>query len=242
MKIHLCQDCGETDPTKFVGRMKGRCYECHKKKYKAYYRADKSSEPHFCETCGEKNPRNFYPNSKSKCKKCSGYKQLPKYVCKHCGKTGEDNFAKGLKFTCKECSKTKPKETKSKYRNMPPYVCQRCGASGAENFYSGVRFTCKACYNKQTTLCYYPFYDVLVKAQGGEFCFICKKTPKELGAWRLAVDHDHGTGLVRGLLCSWCNFNIDKFTADMAANLSTYLTEPPATALRIMFPEKAKKS
>lgn len=33
-------------------------------------------------------------------------------------------------------------------------------------------------------------------------CAICLKTP---GKIKLAVDHDHKTGIIRGLLCSWCN-------------------------------------
>jgi hypothetical protein len=42
-------------------------------------------------------------------------------------------------------------------------------------------------------------YDALVVAQEGR-CAICGKVPD-----RLHVDHHHGTGLVRGLLCFVCN-------------------------------------
>lgn len=44
-------------------------------------------------------------------------------------------------------------------------------------------------------------YDRMVEAQGGR-CAICERPP---GANRLAVDHDHATGHVRGLLCPSCN-------------------------------------
>lgn len=44
-------------------------------------------------------------------------------------------------------------------------------------------------------------YDAMLKAQGGG-CAICAKPP---GKRRLAVDHDHKTGRIRGLLCSGCN-------------------------------------
>lgn len=47
-------------------------------------------------------------------------------------------------------------------------------------------------------------YDLLLKRQGG-VCAICGKPPKKT---RLAVDHDHKTGKVRGLLCFYCNFRI----------------------------------
>jgi hypothetical protein len=46
-------------------------------------------------------------------------------------------------------------------------------------------------------------YDTMVEKQGG-LCAICGKPPN--GRWkRLAVDHCHKTGKVRGLLCHACN-------------------------------------
>jgi hypothetical protein len=44
-------------------------------------------------------------------------------------------------------------------------------------------------------------YHALLDAQDGG-CAICGATPKTR---RLHVDHDHKTGLVRGLLCQRCN-------------------------------------
>jgi len=44
-------------------------------------------------------------------------------------------------------------------------------------------------------------YDALLAAQGG-VCALCGKKP---GRVRLAVDHDHVTGRVRGLLHARCN-------------------------------------
>ena len=43
----------------------------------------------------------------------------------------------------------------------------------------------------------------LIEVQGGS-CAICGRQPKP-GGRRLAIDHDHETGLVRGLLCYRCN-------------------------------------
>jgi hypothetical protein len=71
-------------------------------------------------------------------------------------------------------------------------------------------------------------YDLIYVTQGGK-CAICQiatgKTKK------LAVDHDHKTGKVRGLLCSTCNRMIlgtlrDDITALQRA--IDYLITPPA--------------
>jgi hypothetical protein len=45
-------------------------------------------------------------------------------------------------------------------------------------------------------------YDLIAERQGG-LCAICRQPSN--GGRRLAVDHDHRTGAVRGLLCMNCN-------------------------------------
>ena len=57
-------------------------------------------------------------------------------------------------------------------------------------------------------------YNQMFLSQGGT-CAICKKAPKlkkdgtaRWGAKRLAVDHNHWTGKIRGLLCHSCNSTI----------------------------------
>lgn len=46
-------------------------------------------------------------------------------------------------------------------------------------------------------------YNSLLKEQGGG-CAICGKTPEAEGK-SLAVDHNHETREIRGVLCSYCN-------------------------------------
>lgn len=70
-------------------------------------------------------------------------------------------------------------------------------------------------------------YDALVELQGGR-CAICRNRPKSKS---LAVDHDHKTGVVRGLLCSRCNHDLMGAAWDsaaMALALWHYMNTPPA--------------
>lgn len=75
-------------------------------------------------------------------------------------------------------------------------------------------------------------WDKILEYQDGR-CFICRKLPRET---RFHTDHDHKTGLVRGLLCSQCNRALGKaedprwqWTAECFARAAIYLTTPPAT-------------
>jgi len=66
-------------------------------------------------------------------------------------------------------------------------------------------------------------YEEMFSAQGG-VCKICQRP--EPAQRRLAVDHDHKTGLVRGLLCTRCNIQLgwyEKFPEEIPA----YLVETP---------------
>lgn len=71
-------------------------------------------------------------------------------------------------------------------------------------------------------------YEALLERQGGK-CAICRARPKSK---RLAVDHDHKTGEVRGLLCGRCNHDLLGSAWDslaMSVALWHYLNTPPAT-------------
>ncbi len=76
-------------------------------------------------------------------------------------------------------------------------------------------------------------YDALLELQEGR-CYICRQMPREL---RLAVDHDHVSGAVRGLLCAGqeqgCNWNFRKALGDplVARRILEYAEDPPAARL-----------
>jgi hypothetical protein len=62
-------------------------------------------------------------------------------------------------------------------------------------------------------------YDAMLAAQDGT-CAICGRPETMIHRVgrvpRLAVDHDHKTGVVRGLLCGNCNHGLGKFQDDPA--------------------------
>lgn len=53
-------------------------------------------------------------------------------------------------------------------------------------------------------------YAALLREQGGG-CAICQRALSKGQRTRLAVDHDHQTGRVRGILCSSCNGGLGLF-------------------------------
>lgn len=75
-------------------------------------------------------------------------------------------------------------------------------------------------------------YGAIYLAQGGR-CFICQRATGASKA--LSVDHDHRTGLVRGLLCSTCNKLLGHLRDNpvTAARIHRYLVNPPARELGI---------
>lgn len=71
---------------------------------------------------------------------------------------------------------------------------------------------------------YWAIYD----AQG-RVCYICRRANGKVR--RLAVDHDHASGLVRGLLCKSCNRGIlgrARDDIEFFERAIEYLQEPPA--------------
>ena len=71
-------------------------------------------------------------------------------------------------------------------------------------------------------------YRALYAAQGGK-CAICKVATGKRK--RLAVDHDHKTGEVRGLLCGSCNHRLlgaAHESVELLQRAIDYLNSPPA--------------
>lgn len=83
-------------------------------------------------------------------------------------------------------------------------------------------------------------YERLYEHQEGK-CFICQRATG--ASRRLSVDHDHKTGMVRGLLCRPCNDMLGHARDDASffARAARYLLSPPAKVAGIHAVHKDKR-
>lgn len=114
-----------------------------------------------------------------------------------------------MKNKCRKCEEAKPIEAFSRNKNKP----------------LGRNTHCKKCiWENQRVLRYKQVYGITVEdydrmfdEQGG-VCAICGNGTKR----RLAVDHNHETGVVRGLLCPRCNQHLE-WCIDYEIEIGEYL-------------------
>jgi hypothetical protein len=62
-------------------------------------------------------------------------------------------------------------------------------------------------------------YEAMLVAQNGR-CAMCGALPKR---YRLAIDHNHQTGQIRGLLCIHCNWWLGGFEGEKVEQAQAYL-------------------
>lgn len=80
-------------------------------------------------------------------------------------------------------------------------------------------------------------YQELLDRQEGK-CFVCNRHENEFKT-RLAVDHDHKTREIRGLLCNYCNHRVVGRNRDPSVMYRVYEYLSQGTGLFV--PEKKKK-
>jgi hypothetical protein len=143
------------------------------------------------------------------CTVCKKIKSLDEF---HQRKASKD----GKRYDCKDCSSSYTKQlTASGYKKGVYKRARVRKSQWAENFAK-----CKATKHE---------YEELLKVQNG-VCAICGRTETARGQngelKRLAVDHCHKTGKVRGLLCFNCNAALGKFKDSpvLLAKAITYLS------------------
>jgi len=149
----------------------------------------------------------------------------PNYTCPVCFRTRKDNGKWCLYCGCPHEFESEQHrqqwEEEHKIENYPPgvIICGNCG----KRAFLGALGLCNLCYAKIHNRSYrrkypgkvrdsrlkYEFgitkkeYDSMLVRQGGG-CGICGRTKQKSGR-ALAVDHDHNTGEIRGILCGNCN-------------------------------------
>lgn len=106
----------------------------------------------------------------------------------------------------------------------------------------GCKRRCAKCLDSERRHCLRKFglsiqeYEALLAAQDGR-CAVCRRTPDQAGRKPklLAVDHDHVTGQVRGLLCTNCNTAIGKAADDPVrlCRMADYILASRRSSLRV---------
>lgn len=114
--------------------------------------------------------------------------------------------------------------------------CKSCHQHKPLSCFKGKRLSCIECDKnvaREKRLKKWFNIDLLeyarILAHQGGVCAICKKPPKE--GKHLAVDHDHATGQIRGLLCPMCNRAIAAFRDNLEKiqAAAKYFTSFPVT-------------
>lgn len=149
-----------------------------------------------CKRCGQVKIKNldFYPK-KSYCIACAPLAQRDSF--EQCGKC--DLWYKAGQH--KRCHAV--------------LTCIVCGVDGTNNpmFSKKICLACKESERLRSAVKKYGItiqqFEELFQKQEGR-CSICKLSSKR----RLAIDHDHKTGKVRGLLCVNCNLGLGNFQDD----------------------------
>jgi hypothetical protein len=119
--------------------------------------------------------------------------------------------------TCFRCKETKP--VSEFYRSNTRYYQRECKPCNRDRKYrwhksdAGKRSTANTKLKARFGISVEE-YERMLAEQSGK-CRICAQEVSYMGH-KLAVDHDHASGKVRGLLCKACNLAIGNFKDDPA--------------------------
>ncbi len=122
---------------------------------------------------------------------------------------------------CCKCGEEKPlaefhKDRKSKHGHT--YACKACRIISGKAWFKAMNpVRVRARELKKYGLTEETYQTMLTTQHG--CCAICGGNETVISSWtkrlkRLAIDHDHDTGIVRGLLCGRCNQGLGYFKHD----------------------------
>jgi len=142
------------------------------------------------------------PQSK-KCSRCNEIKSLEEFPRNRSAKGGRHYY-------CRPCQSAKNKESRERLQNTPCIVCK----TEPRLKYQA---TCSDCHKARLAKRKYG----IEKEQYEEMftdpaCECCGRTPEEIGGKRpMHIDHCHGSGEVRALLCRYCNVALGMLYEDI---------------------------
>lgn len=235
-----CGACKQSKPVEefspcYRGKLGTWCKGCAA----AYARGDLVRQEHAprpCSECGEmyvpQRIRFEVGQCSTKCKedRRTRLRRAAKYAersenvwcCAHCAKTLPPMGRRDQKYCSPDCSVAARIERKRLIRtarrvgvNCPwcgtPLMGRKASAKNCGSTECRARSARDARIQKKYGMTSVDF-DRLVVLQS-DLCAICQR-PSDEKVWH--IDHDHATGLVRGLLCSRCNTGIGQFQDDPA--------------------------
>ena len=132
------------------------------------------------------------------CRKCGEVKNLLESFYRQ---RKDPTLKSSYSYECKECTVERVKKNHNPSRSRQLHLKRKYGLTFAE-------------------------YDKMLNEQNN-CCAVCGGT-KPGGRWKsFAVDHDHVTGRVRGLLCKSCNIALGEVNDDLTTlkNMINYLSK-----------------
>lgn len=161
-------------------------------------------------------------------KECDRKSYAKGYCDKHYRRVKKTGTAEKTSFTQKECHSTECKRG-SKSKGLCDMHYRRFKKTGTFKKIDR-RQACKmeGCENKHLakSLCYTHYWmnakkinidheaNLLIKNHNG-LCDICGTEKPGYAGRRLCIDHDHSTGIVRGMLCQKCNVGLGNFNDNL---------------------------
>lgn len=150
-----------------------------------------------CNRCGVTKPTSEFYGGENRCKVCSRARKAETYARR---KAGDLPTVTVLAAICPDCQIEKPIDQFNVDHHRP----------------TGRKLYCRSCVVIRYRKTRYGITEEqrlsMAAAQGG-VCAICRRLPP-VNRKPLVVDHDHGTGVVRGLLCDDCNVGIARLQED----------------------------
>ncbi len=137
-----------------------------------------------------------------------------KRTCRHCKQVGPSSDFKKQANTCKKCGAERLKQWKTANPEKVFESNEKRKKTLEYRLYEVRRRATNLGLDPDEVVAYYLAHD-------GR-CEICDNPPRD-GGRDLNIDHDHGTGAFRGLLCDNCNNGLGRFK-DNIANLEGAIT------------------